>query len=242
MEYKGLKLKCIVVDDEQYARDLLAHHIGKTKTLQLVAKCKNAFEAESLLKRERIDLIFLDIQMPHKTGLDFLQDYTKEAKVVLTTAYREYALKGFEFEVLDYLLKPILEDRFLKCVQKIESIFSVEAKAAKYESILNDDDKSLVIKSGYESHRIQLSDILYIESVGEYIRYHTAESKYLVLQSLSKLAKELPDSFLQVHRSFIIPKLMVKSKVGHTLHLKNGQDIPIGKTYRSKINSANLFE
>ena len=236
------QLKCLVADDEHYARELMAHLIGKVDFLQLVATCKNTLEIEKALKQQRIDLLFLDIQMPHKTGIAFLQEYRPEAKVIVTTAYPQYAVQGFELEALDYLVKPILEKRFMQAMEKVKKAFMLEDKAYSYDQLMGEQEQSITIKSGYDLHKIKLSDIEYIESVGEYIRYHTRTQRYLVLNSLSKMEKELPDDFIRTHRSYIIPLLKITGKVGHSLILSSGKEIPIGKTYRSKINKMNLLK
>lgn len=242
MSQSDLSIKCMVVDDEQYARELLIHLVEKQPQLQLVASCKNAFEAKVALEDQRIDVIFLDIQMPHKTGLEFLEEYEIESKIVFTTAYQDFALKSYEFDVLDYLLKPILETRFIKCFEKIKNSFMLEEKAFQFESLQNDQTQYLVIKSGYDKHRLKLSEIELIESVGEYIRYYTKERKFLVLNSLTKMENELPESFIRTHRSFIVPKQKIKSKSGHTLTMNNGMKVPVGKTYRTKISNTDLFK
>ena len=236
-----IKIKCLIVDDEQYARELLAHLVHEVPYIDLVGQCRNAFEAERLLNEHHVDLIFLDIQMPHKTGLDFLKTQEVSCKIVFTTAYPDYALDGYEFDVLDYLLKPILEERFRKCLEKIKHAFQTEEKAYQYDQLIHEQEQTIVIKSGYHIHKLRLSEIQFIESVGEYIRYHTSDAKYLVLNSLTKMEQELPDNFIRTHRSFIVPKEMIKSKIGYSLILNNGLKIPIGKTYRSKISKMDLF-
>lgn len=236
-----MKIKCLIVDDEQYARQLLSHLLLEVPYIELVGQCRNTLEARQMLDQSRIDLIFLDIQMPYQTGLGFLKEYEVECKIVFTTAYPDYALDGYEFDVLDYLLKPILEDRFKKCLEKIKHAFQTEDKAYQYERLVEEQEKTIVIKSGYDTHKLKLSEIQYIESVGEYIRYHTPGAKYLVLNSLARMEQELPDNFVRTHRSFIVPREMIKSKVGYSLLLVNGMKIPIGKTYRSKISKMDLF-
>lgn len=242
MTEPSFKLRCLVADDEHYARELMALLIEKVDFLHLVARCKNALELQSTLERERVDLIFLDIQMPHKTGIAFLQDYQPEAKVIITTAYPQYAVQGFELDVLDYLVKPILEKRFQQAIEKVAKTFMLEDKAFTYDRLMGEQEQTITIKSGYDLHKIRLSDIDYIESVGEYIRYHTHSARYLVLNSLSKMEKELPDEFIRIHRSFIIPKSKITGKVGYSLTLSCGKAVPIGKTYRSKINKMDLLK
>ncbi len=237
-----LKIRCLIVDDEKYARDLLAHFLTNVPFIQLAGQCKNVLEAESFMERQRIDLIFLDIQMPYKTGVDFLKEYETESRVVFTTAYPQYALEGFELEALDYLLKPILEKRFMQCIEKIKKAFLIESKAYSYDQIAHQQDQSITIKSGYDVHRIILDDIEYIESVGEYIRYHTSQAKYMVLNSLTSTETKLPDDFIRTHRSFIVPVKKIVGRRAYKLQLSSGKEIPIGKTYRSKIIGLNLLK
>ena len=241
MNNLDLQLKCIIVDDEKYARDLINHFLKAVDFIEVVASCKNVPEAVAALQQEKIDLIFLDVQMPHKTGIEFLSEYRIESKVVLTTAFAEYATQGYDLDVLDYLLKPVLKDRFDRCIDKVRKTFTLEEKAFTYDAQKTAEERSIIIKSGYDTHKIRLIDIEYIESVGEYIRYHTAQTKYLVLNSLTEMEKELPAPFMRVHRSYIIPLDKVTGKAGYTLQLSCGVSIPIGKTYRSKMKGIDLF-
>ena len=230
------KLKCIIVDDEKLARDLLEDLIRHEKRLELIARCKNTFELEQALATHSPDLIYLDIQMPKETGAQFLRRNDLKAKVIFTTAYRNYAIEGFELDVLDYLLKPITEERFKKSLQKVYQAFTIEEKARVFDLIEESKEQSITIKSGYDEYKLLLSEILFIESDGEYVRYHTQDKKYLVLTALKKLEKQLPEQiFIRTHRSYIVRKDLIKGREGYELILKDNTRVPIGKTYRKKV-------
>ena len=213
------KLKCIVVDDEELARGLIKTYIDKLEYLECVATFESPLEALTLLKSSKIDLLFLDIQMPDIKGTEFAEliDAT-ETRIVFTTAYSEYALKGFELNALDYLVKPITFKRFLSAVEKFP----------KNEIAT---DNYLVIKSGYDLHKVLLVDIVYIESDSEYVKYYFENGKKIMAnQSLSKLVTSLPDYFLRVHRSYIVNKHKVTGLKGRDLLLSENQ-IPVSDSY-----------
>jgi len=213
------KLKCIVVDDEELARGLIKTYIDKMEYLECVATFESPLEALTLLKSSKIDLLFLDIQMPDIKGTEFAELIdTAETRIIFTTAYSEYALKGFELNALDYLVKPITFKRFLSAVEKFPQN---EIATENY----------LVIKSGYDLHKVLLVDIVYIESDSEYVNYYFENGKKIMAnQSLSKLATSLPDYFLRVHRSYIVNKHKVTGLKGRDLLLSNKQ-IPVSDSY-----------
>ena len=213
------KLKCIVVDDEELARGLIKTYIDKLEYLECVATFESPLEALTLLKSSKIDLLFLDIQMPDIKGTEFAEliDTTK-TRIIFTTAYSEYALKGFELNALDYLVKPITFKRFLSAVEKFP-----KSEIAT--------DNYLVIKSGYDLHKVLMVDIIYIESDSEYVKYYFENGKKIMAnQSLSKLVTNLPDYFLRVHRSYIVNKHKVTGLKGRDLLLSENQ-IPVSDSY-----------
>jgi len=213
------KLKCIVVDDEELARGLIKTYIDKLEYLECMATFESPLEALTLLKSSKIDLLFLDIQMPDIKGTEFAELInTTETRIIFTTAYSEYALKGFELNALDYLVKPITFKRFLSGVEKFPKN---EIATENY----------LVIKSGYDLHKVLLVDIVYIESDSEYVNYYFENGKKIMAnQSLSKLVTSLPDYFLRVHRSYIVNKHKVTGLKGRDLLLSNKQ-IPVSDSY-----------
>ena len=216
-------LKAVIVDDELYAREELNELLIVTGEVDTVALCSNAIEGIKAINTYKPDLVFLDIQMPELKGTDFAEIIAKsKSKIVFTTAYSEYALEGFELSALDYLLKPITFKRFLKAVEKFPHSGEKE-------------NEHIIIKSGYDLHKIAAEDILYIESDSEYVRYHLESGKKIMAnQSLSKLIAKLPDSFLQVHRSYIVNGEKVTGLKGRELLLGEIK-IPVSDTYFEKV-------
>tara|TARA_R110002050_G_scaffold36712_2_gene91720 strand:+ start:3369 stop:4052 length:684 start_codon:yes stop_codon:yes gene_type:complete len=224
------KLKCIVVDDEELARQLIKTYIIKVDFLECTGAFENALEALSMLKSEKIDLLFLDIQMPDIKGTDFAELLkNSETRIIFTTAYSEYALKGYDLNALDYLVKPIAFKRFLSAVEKFP-------KQEENDSVEN----YIVIKSGYDLHKIAFENILYIESDSEYVNYHLENGKKIMAnQSLSKLLSTLPKSFLRVHRSFIVNGEKVSGLKARELLIADFK-IPVSESYYETVKN-NLF-
>ncbi|WP_158979057.1 LytTR family DNA-binding domain-containing protein [Cellulophaga sp. L1A9] len=219
------KIKCLVIDDEELARALIIKYISDTPNLELMGEYENALEALPLIKNSAIDLIFLDIQMPAINGTDFAKIIGADTNIIFTTAYTEYALEGYELNVVDYLLKPITFNRFLTAVNKVKS------KAEPAESI----EDSITVKSGYDLHKIKYADILYIKSDSEYVTFYTAHKKIMSLQSLKSLLKQIPASlFMRVHRSYIVNKTKVTSLKGRDLYITDTL-IPISDSYYDQV-------
>lgn len=224
-------ITCIIVDDEYPARVLLTEYANKVPNLELKQVFKNPLEAIEYLQKEDIDLIFLDIQMPELSGIQLLNTLKNQPKVVFTTAYSDYALDGYKLRVMDYLLKPISFERFLEAVNKVTELVQLENS----KQSVNDNNDTITIKADHKTHRLFLEDIVYIEGMKEYVRFHTNETKLVTLESLKKLENDLPNHlFLRVHKSFIVNKNKVKSLYGNQLEL-NGDMIPIGKSYKDKV-------
>lgn len=217
-------IKCLVIDDEELARELIKSYIDKTDFLELIGMYENPIEALPVLKQESIDVIFLDIQMPELKGTDFAQLIPESTRFIFTTAYSEYALKGYELNALDYLLKPITYDRYLLAVAKIK------------ESTNESSNESITIKSGYDLHKIKFSDIIYIESDSEYVNFYIRGGKKIMsYQSLKSLEKSLPSNiFMRVHRSYIINKANVTALKGKDLILDTTK-IPVSTSYYEKV-------
>jgi len=233
------EISCIIVDDEELARTLLENYINRLPYLKLVGKCSNPIEALVLLQNQSVDLIFLDIQMPEMIGTDFLKSLSHKPMVVLTTAYAEYALEGFELDVVDYLLKPFPFERFLKAVNKASDLSKLKSQGGS-ASILSSEDSVtaknyILIKSEHKVHRIAHSDIQYIQSMREYVAYYTPKGRILSLGSLKQLEVNLPQNqFLRIHKSYIISKEKVSTLEGNMVHI--GEDkIPIGPRYRKEV-------
>jgi DNA-binding LytR/AlgR family response regulator len=230
-------ITCIIVDDEQHAIDILVHYVKQTPHLDLVGTFTNPLEALQLLGNQPVDLIFLDIQMPELSGIDFIKTLHGKSKVILTTAYSEFALEGYDLYVVDYLLKPIRFPRFLTAVQKaMQQISSPVETPAPSES--SDDDYIFVkTESKGKLLKITLSEIDFIESMKNYVAIHRGGQKTLVYTSTKELEDHLPKKqFIRVHKSFIIPIARITGIEGNLVRLKNvTAEILIGESYKAEL-------
>ncbi len=218
------RIKCIVVDDEPLAVSLLGSYVEKIPFFELVFSTENPIEALEYIQKNEADLIFLDIQMPELTGINFMKIVGDKLKYILTTAYSEYALEGYEHNVIDYLLKPISFGRFEKSALKAQERFSVS----------NDSQNSyFFIKSSGQQHRVNFDDILFIESIKDYVNIKTENQEYIVLDTLKSLENQLPENFARVHKSFILNLEKIEKIDIKNVFLSSGKEIPIGETYKS---------
>lgn len=227
-------IKCMVVDDEPPAREIIRRYIEEIPTLELVAECANAIQAFTVLQQEPVDLMFLDIRMPQLNGNDFLKTLKNPPKVIFTTAYTEYALEGYELDVVDYLMKPIPFDRFLKAVNK-----AFQQTAAKQEGLqINEDKKSesfVYFRADRKMVKVMLRDILYIESMKDYIKVMTDAGVIITKQSISSVEAMLPEKdFVRVHRSYIVSLDKIKTFTSELIEIDK-MEIPIGKLYRNGV-------
>ncbi|CAM4262993.1 LytTR family DNA-binding domain-containing protein [Zobellia roscoffensis] len=219
-------IKCIVVDDEELARGLLKSYIERLDFLTLVAEVANPLEALQIIKKEKVDLLFLDIQMPEIKGTDFAKLVPDHIQIIFTTAYSEYALEGFELNALDYLLKPISFERFLAAVNKAKP----NENEDNFEKASSGND-SITVKSGYDLHKLKYEDILYIESDSEYVNFYLGDKKLMSLQSLKKLLELLPENqFMRVHRSYIVNRRKVTALKGRDIYIGD-KEIPVSAQY-----------
>ncbi|MDN3692235.1 LytTR family DNA-binding domain-containing protein [Chryseobacterium tructae] len=224
-------INCIIVDDEPLAAALLENHISKIDHLKLIGKAENALEAYKLLQNQPIDLMFLDIQMPHFSGIDFLKSLSQKPKTIFTTAYREFAVEGFELEAVDYLLKPITFDRFFKSVERI------------LRNVTDSKDDFIILKIEGMHRKLPLSDIIYMESQGNDIKITLSDNKDFISKSkITDLELLLTSKgFIRIHRSFIINTSFVTAFNNHEIHLGTHQ-IPVGRSYRQEFeNFISLF-
>lgn len=226
-------IKTLIIDDEPLALDILESYIAKLPDLELVGRCDNALDANERLQQGDIDLIFLDIQMPQMTGIEFLKSLRNPPKVVFTTAYAEHAVEGFELNAIDYLMKPIAFDRFFTAVNKVKEVMPKSVKDSK-----NTED-FFFVKADKKLVKIHYSEILYIEGLKDYVIIKKEEGRVIALQTMKSLEAKLPSNqFMRVHRSFIINIGKIKAVVGNTIELKeSGQtkSIPIGKNYKEDL-------
>ncbi|HEU4472494.1 MAG TPA: LytTR family DNA-binding domain-containing protein [Flavisolibacter sp.] len=226
-------INCIVVDDEQHAIDILVHYISQTPYLHLVGTSTNPIEALQLVATQKVDLVFLDVQMPELSGIDFVKAINGKARVIITTAYSEFALEGYELDLVDYLLKPIRLPRFLQAVQKM-----VKSSEAEVQHGADNDDYIFVkTESKGKLLKINLDEIDYIEGMKNYVAIFRGGQKTLVYTSMKELEERLSQkSFLRVHKSFIIPVAKITGIEGNILRLKNvAAEILIGENYKSQL-------
>lgn len=245
-----MNIKCIVIDDEYLARVVLQDYIGKVPGLELMGSFKSPIEAISLIQKGEVDLMFLDIQMPDISGIDFLKTLTKKPLVVFTTAYMEYAIEGYQLDVLDYLLKPFSFERFLKSINKVteRQQTSVQAPSSTQQHPLDDKSEQakafIAIKADHKVHRLKHDQIIYIEGLREYVTFFCKGEKIITLESLRNLETTLPaNSFLRVHKSYIVNINYVKSLYGNQLIMEGtSMVIPIGKSYRDIVQQTLFHE
>ena len=227
-------INCIIVDDEQHAIDILVHYVKQTPHLNLVASFTNPIEALELIGQQKIDLVFLDIQMPELSGIDFIKAIHGKSKVILTTAYSEFALEGYDLYVVDYLMKPIRLPRFLTAVQKAMQQINPGAETAEKK-----DDDYIFVKTESKGKllKINLADIDFVESMKNYVAIHRGGQKTLVYTSLKELEEHLPKKqFIRVHKSFIIPIARITGIEGNLVRLKNvTAEILIGENYKAEL-------
>jgi len=222
-----MEIKCIITDDEPLARKGLREYVEDVDFLLLIGECENAMQLNTMLKSTLPDLLFLDIEMPRMSGLDLLSTLQNPPKVIITSAYEQYALKGYEFDVVDYLLKPISFERFLKAVNKVHDQIEKELKS--------ETDGYVFVKSDKQLIKILLKDILFIESLENYVIIYTESSKEIIYVTLKHIAESLPcDVFLQVHRSYIVNTVQVKAIEGNMLKIGT-HNIPVARNLREKV-------
>ena len=230
-----MTINCIVIDDEYPARILLKEYISQLTHLKLLATFNNPIKALDYLEDQPVDLIFLDIQMPELSGLEFINSVKPGPMVILTTAYPDYALEGYKLDVIDYLLKPIQFDRFYQSVAKARNLLELKTKAINNQELASDEKDYLVIKADRKIYRVLLEDIYFVQGLREYVTFHTRQGKIISLDSLKRLEKTLPESkFMRVHKSYIINKRKVESLYGNML-VVNNMNIPFSKNLREKI-------
>jgi DNA-binding LytR/AlgR family response regulator len=230
-----MKISCIAIDDEPLAVKKISAYIQKTPFLELVAECRSAFEAMSILEHHKIRLIFIDINMPDLNGLEFVKSLTDKPYIVFTTAYSEYAVEGFKVDAADYLLKPITYSIFFKAANKVKNLIEMTAGNQK-ESIRANADH-LFVKSDYKLIRIELDDIRYIESQHEYIKIHLTTSKPVMTHlSIKAIEEQLPsDQFMRVHRSFIVHLKKVTVIERNRIVFDGKVYIPVSEQYKGKF-------
>lgn len=226
------KLQCIIADDEPIARQILENYVSDTPHLELVASCKNAFEVLEVLQEKAVDLLFLDINMPKLSGLSFLKTMSSRPNVIITTAYPEFAVEGFELSVIDYLLKPFSLERFLQAVLKVQ-----KNRPSSVEKVITEEAEvktSIFVKSDKKIIKVNFESISHVEAYGNYIKIYT-DKMILTPQTLSDFLDQLPDSFLRIHKSYVINFNHLKLIDGNQIILQDNIKLPIGKSYRKAV-------
>ena len=225
------KYKCLIVEDEPLAQNVLKKYIGEHPSLELAAVCNDALEAQGTLTQQSIDLVFLDINLPKLSGINFIKTLIHSPLIIFTTAYPEFAVEGFELDAIDYLLKPFSFERFLKAVNK-----ALEKLNAPLTQNSTENEISFIfLKADKKIHRVELGSIHYIEAVGDYMKVVTDSGQLIINETMKKLQEELPvKSFMRVHKSFIISRNKIKFIEGNYIRVEN-KSIPIGATYRNEV-------
>ena len=219
-------LKCAIVDDEPLARKVLKDYISQIKSLDLIAEFKSAIELKEYMANNSLDVIFIDINMPMLTGVDYVKSFQPEAHIIFTTAYPEYAVDAFELKAKDYLVKPIPFDRFLKCV---DDIIGAESSS--------DSKQYLIIKENKRLYKLNLEEIKYIQAYGDYVKVITSSKNHITKEKLSEIKKSLNGRFVQSHRSYIVNIDHVEYIEGNHLQIM-GEKIPVSASYRVQLLSS----
>ena len=224
-----MRIKCIIIDDEPLAIKVIENHLQEFQNFEIVGTFNNPIAALPLLEEQKIDAVFLDINMSKMNGLEFIKTVELKSNIVITTAYREYAVESFDLDVLDYLVKPIPFNRFLKAINKITQKIAIQ-RGGNLDNT-NESDSFIFLKVDKKLVKIPFDEIFYIESLKDYIKVFTTTDNYLVHKSLTSITEELPSSqFLRIHRSFTISTDKVKSVEGNSVEINNKR-IPIGRKY-----------
>lgn len=222
-----MKYNCLIVDDEPLAIEVIKSHIGNLGIFRIAAECTNANEAFQFLKTEKVDLMFLDINLPGLKGTEFLKSLVNPPKVIFTTAYRDYAFEGYELNVVDYLLKPISLDRFIRAIDKF-----LNSETGKSE---HEEEQYIYLNINKKVHKIQIREIIYVESFKDYLTLHTTGGDIVAKHTISALEQLLPDKeFLRIHRSFIVSLSKIKGFNAHFIDL-GVAELPIGPNYTTTV-------
>lgn len=227
-------IRCLIVDDEPPAREIIRRYIEQVPLLEVVGECGNALQAFTMLQQNTVDLIFLDIRMPQLNGNDFLKTLKNRPKVIFTTAYSDYAVESYELDVIDYLLKPIPFDRFLKAVNKVYQAPIVKSEQAQSNDT-HKNESFVYFRADRKMIKVMLQDIFYIESMKDYVKVFTAGGTIITKQSISSVEAMLPEKkFVRTHRSYIVSIDHIKSFTAELIEIQD-TEIPIGKLFRNEV-------
>ncbi len=225
------KIKCIIVDDEPVALDIMENHLSKIDRIEIIGRCRNATEAFNMMNAHKTDLIFLDINMPGISGISFAKSINKDIKIIFTTAYREYAVEGFDLHAVDYLLKPVSFDRLLDSVSNFQKVHLDQSVQVQPEA----SPDFIFMKIDRKMVKIDFSKILWIESLSDYLKIETIEGSKVTRETISSIEMKLPSSrFLRIHRSFIIAIDQIESYSNEEVIIQN-KSLPISRTYKEQV-------
>jgi DNA-binding LytR/AlgR family response regulator len=225
-------IKCLIVDDEAIAREIIASHLSKIDNLEVVVQCKNAIEAFNYINNNPVDLVFLDINMPEVSGISFAKSINKDIRIIFTTAYRDYAIDGFELQAVDYLMKPISFERLLKAVTHY---FEVYNKPEVIETQKNETSDYIFVRSDRRMIKVDFEDIIYIESYSDYIKIHQKEETIVTRETISALEARLPKAqFIRIHRSYIVAISQIKSFTNEAITVSD-KELTISRSYRFDV-------
>lgn len=226
------KISCLIVDDEAMARDIIATHLSKIENINIVASCSNAMEAFNVIGNNNIDLVFLDINMPEISGISFAKSINKNIKIIFTTAYRDYAVEGFELQAVDYLLKPISFERLLKAVN---IYFEVHGDPKNQESQETENNHFMFVRSDRRMIKIDFDDIFYIDSFSDYIKIHLAKEIIVTRETISAIEAKLPKKqFIRIHRSYIVSLEQISSFTNEHIVI-HGKALTISRSYKKEV-------
>jgi len=229
--------QCLIIDDEPIAIRLIKNHLAAFTNFTIVAECNNALEAMPILAKEQIDLMFCDIQMPQITGVEFVRSLVHPPKIIFTTAYRDYAIDAFELHVIDYLLKPISFERFTKAINNFLELESLQNNSVQQHEMQEQKNREFIfLKADKKHYKVNINDILYFESLGDYVIAYTINKKIVTKERIGRLLESLPkEKFLQIHRGFIVSIFKIES-VGPGFVEINKKKLPVGRNYKPELN------
>lgn len=230
---KKTSISCLIVDDEAIAREIITTHVSKIENIGVLASCSHAMEAFNFISNHDVDLIFLDINMPEISGISFAKSINKNIKIIFTTAYRDYAVEGFELQAVDYLLKPVAFERLLKAVNKY---FETQVNHANLNQELLDDHSFMFVRANRRMLKIEFSAIVYIESYSDYIKIHLDDNSTVVTrETITAIEAKLPKNrFIRIHRSYIISVANIASFTNEHINISN-KTLPISRSYKKEV-------
>ncbi|TXG39325.1 LytR/AlgR family response regulator transcription factor [Seonamhaeicola maritimus] len=225
-------ISCLIVDDESIALEIIASHLSKIPNIKKIASCNNAIEGFSYLRDNHVDLVFLDINMPEVSGISFAKSISKDIKIIFTTAYRDYAVEGFELQAVDYLLKPISFERLLKAVN---NYFDIYGESASNSIEISNGNEFMFVRSDRRMIKIDFDEIIYIESYSDYIKIHLKDETIVTRETISSVEAKLPNNkFMRIHRSFIISLANISSFTNEEITI-NKKSLPISRSYKKEV-------